>query len=277
MTVFFLLIVKGSPGQSSNSLLWKVSGNGVSQPSYLLGTMHMICGEDFEIKPKLMRTLEQVKTITFEADIDNMEGSEKLMELMKPLPGILDGLTPEKKTELDSLLRDNQLTSEALNYTSPFGLMSLLTVKAIDCSDPSKIKMMERELADYADQHALEQDHLESVDFQISMIRSMNTIEELLTTIRSMKEAPKYMTELAAVYKSENLEELNAMMNDPKFMTALQQTRLLNERNKNWLKIIPGKMKAAPNLFAVGAGHLGGDNGLINLLKQKGYTVVPVL
>lgn len=262
--------------QTSNSMLWKVSGKNLKQPSYILGTIHLMCSEDFEIKPKVKQALSEVKTVTFEADINDMEGSEKLMALMKPISNPLNGLSKIQTAELDSLLKENQLTTNVLKQVSPFGLMSMLTIKAINCSDVNNIKMMEKELAELADDHSLKMDYLEPVDFQIGMIQSMNTTTELLTTLKGLKESPHNLKDLVAVYKSENLEQINKMMNDPKFMSTVQQTKLLKERNKNWATLLPEKMQQAPSLIAVGAGHLGGTDGLLALLKNAGYKVTAV-
>ncbi|WP_300598328.1 TraB/GumN family protein [Niabella sp.] len=262
--------------QEARSLLWKISGHQLQAPSYLLGTMHLVCGEDFEVPPKLKNVLKNVRTVTFEADIAAMDGADQLMDLMKPVPGILEKLPGEQRHLLDSLLKAYQLTPEALNYMSPFGITSVLTLKTFNCSDPSAVKMMEKELYNLAQDDSLQIDHLESVAFQIQMIRSMNTIEELMNTLKGMKEAPHFMKDLVQVYKTEDLPRLTSLMNDPAFMSTAQQTRLLKERNDNWIQLLPGKMKKAPTLFAVGAGHLGGNNGMIQLLKRRGYTVTPV-
>ncbi|MCD2423151.1 TraB/GumN family protein [Niabella pedocola] len=280
--LFFLLLLAGLlsgmvlSAQESRSLLWKISGNQLQAPSYLLGTMHLVCGEDFEVPPKLKTVLKKVRTVTFEADIAAMDGADQLMDLMKPVPRILEKTPRVQRQLLDSLLKEYQLTPEALNYMSPFGITSVLTLKTFNCADPSAVKMMEKELLNLAETDSLQIDHLESVDFQIQMIRSMNTIDELLNTLKGMKEAPHFIKDLVQVYKTEDLPRLTGLMNDPAFMSTVQQTRLLKERNYNWMQLLPGKMKKASTLFAVGAGHLGGKSGLIQLLKQNGYTVTPV-
>lgn len=262
--------------QEINSVLWRISGNHLSRPSYLLGTMHIACGDDFEIKPKVKAVLQLVKTITFEADINNTEGGDKLMELTKPVPGILDTLSPAKLKLLDSLFKENNLTRDALTYTSPFGLMSVLTVKTFNCPNASGIKMMEPELFTLAQNYSLQVDHLESVDYQIGLVKSMNTVDELIASMQDMKTAPAFTKQLIQDYRNENLSKLTALMNNPRFMSSAEETKLLKVRNKNWVAIMPDKMKNSPTLFAVGAGHLGGADGLINLLQRKGYTLTPV-
>ena len=65
------------------------------------------------------------------------------------------------------------------------------------------------------------------------------------------------------------------MLNENDALTQYDDL-LLNNRNKKWIPEIIQQAKLQPVFFAVGAGHLGNDNGLINLLKQQGYTVLPV-
>ena len=51
---------------------------------------------------------------------------------------------------------------------------------------------------------------------------------------------------------------------------------LLNNRNKNWISKIDKYVKQKPTFIAVGAAHLGGQNGVISLLKKQGFKVEPV-
>ena len=51
---------------------------------------------------------------------------------------------------------------------------------------------------------------------------------------------------------------------------------LLVRRNENWIPVMERIMREGSAFFAVGAGHLGGPKGVVNLLRQAGYTVEPV-
>jgi hypothetical protein len=55
--------------------------------------------------------------------------------------------------------------------------------------------------------------------------------------------------------------------------TPEEEDVMINNRNANWLKKMPALMMLRPTLFAVGAGHLPGEKGVLNLLRQAGYTV----
>ena len=82
---------------------------------------------------------------------------------------------------------------------------------------------------------------------------------------------------MVQVYKSQQLDSIQLMLNKPEFGVADKMEILLDKRNVNWVKqlktILPEK-----NIFmAVGAGHLVGKMGLIELLKREGYTLRPIL
>lgn len=64
---------------------------------------------------------------------------------------------------------------------------------------------------------------------------------------------------------------------DSEFMSAEAKKELLDNRNSNWLNQMPRMMLNKPTLFAVGSAHLGGENGVLNLLKEKGYRITPIL
>ena len=67
------------------------------------------------------------------------------------------------------------------------------------------------------------------------------------------------------------------MTTDKELMSVSTKETLLDNRNVNWLKIMPEMMQKESVFFAVGAAHLAGDLGVINLLKKAGYTVKPIM
>lgn len=84
------------------------------------------------------------------------------------------------------------------------------------------------------------------------------------------------MTEMIAVYKSRNIDSLYRYMMQAG-MSDDFETSLLDKRNQNWVPIIEESIRKEPSFFAVGAGHLGGQKGVISLLRMKGYQLKPVM
>ena len=120
---------------------------------------------------------------------------------------------------------------------------------------------------------------LESVEFQASVFDSIPyevQAKELLNLIDSFAVYKIYMAKMSADYRARNMSSLQELMSRTDFDYAGTEELMLNGRNRNWVKrlneILPGK-----NIFvAVGAGHIPGDQGLVNLLRKEGYTVKPV-
>ena len=77
-------------------------------------------------------------------------------------------------------------------------------------------------------------------------------------------------------YKKEDISATVKLLTKEEYMDANATEIMQTSRNKNWVEKMPEMMKTRSNLFAVGAAHLTEDYGLINLLRQKGYTVTPV-
>lgn len=84
---------------------------------------------------------------------------------------------------------------------------------------------------------------------------------------------------VAAFYK-QDLDELNRISNEKQHnacdITPAEEEELIFSRNANWAKLLPAIMQKKSTLFAVGCLHLPGEKGLLNLLKQAGYTISPV-
>ena len=89
--IVFTCMTQKTAGQSDlsvpveNALLWSVSGNGLSSPSYLYGTIHMICKDDFQISSTLKDKFESSKNIYLEIDMDdpNMMMKTAMLSIMK--------------------------------------------------------------------------------------------------------------------------------------------------------------------------------------------------
>ena len=83
--------------------------------------------------------------------------------------------------------------------------------------------------------------------------------------------------EVVNAFYSQNLEAvdkaLNAEMEGSCSSTPEEQDRLIYNRNANWIKAMPGIMADKSTLFVVGAGHLPGDRGVLQLLRNAGYSV----
>jgi uncharacterized protein len=254
-----------------NSLLWEISGKGLEKPSYLFGTIHMICESDFVIKEKVEKALAKSDKVAFEVNVTD-KNEEAMMQSAaigeKPLSKTLND---EQLKTLDKILRDNfKLSVAQVDQYSLNTISSLLAIKAFGCKNP---KFFEKELVTKSNGKTVV--GLEKGIEQANILKSAFTMEELMKSINEFN--PKETQNLVDAYNNEDLNAIDNIIHDPKTSSENSMKIILDNRNENWLTKMPNLMKNESVFFAVGSGHLPGKMGVINLLKQAGYTVTPIL
>lgn len=274
--LFLFLFAASLSFAQGNSLLWKISGNGLKQDSYLFGTIHMLCPEDFEIKQKNLTALNQSKKVIFEVDLSKPEYAPIIQKFTAPNPDFIKSFSETEIKSMDSVLTAQQLSIKILDYVSPVTMISLFSMKSFNCPDPTKLKSFEAELAALATSQGKKIAEFETPDFQFSLLDDLITPKLFKEAVFQLDKYPGLTAKMINAYKSENLEELTKLIQDPTWMSKEQQQKLLSDRNKNWVSLIPSVIKEESCFIAIGAGHLLGEQGLIPLLRSKGYTVTAV-
>lgn len=259
-----------------NSVLWKISGNNLKTDSYLMGTIHMMCPDDFVMHDKVKRVIGEVDQIYFEVNLFNPENTASMQQkMMTPVPDFLTSLQPNQIQLIDSALAANQMSIKMFDMLHPAMVMSLLSLKSFNCPNPLEVKSLENEINVLAEGKKIGE--LETVDFQLEMMSQIATPEYFYNYLKLYDEAAQMTQRMVAAYNQQNLSILEDIFNDPKWMTPEAYELMLTKRNNNWIENIPAIISQNKTLFAVGAAHLIGEVGLIKLLRDKGYTVTPVL
>jgi len=121
---------------------------------------------------------------------------------------------------------------------------------------------------------------LETMEFQASVFDSIpyeEQAKELLKSIDSIAVNKQLFDTMLNVYKSQQLKEIENLFNKSELGLEEHQDILLDNRNRNWVGQLKNIMKTTSVFVAVGAGHLVGKAGLIELLRKEGYTLRPIL
>jgi len=263
-----------------NSLLWEVSGNGLKKPSYLFGTFHMMCKDDIQFSEQLKTALTNSALVYLEMDMDDpgIMLSGLLMMNMKNGKKLQDLYSEADYHKVSSYFKDSlHMPISLLESTKPFFLAAMLYPKMMPCKTLTGV---EEELMKLAKQQKKEIKGLETMEFQAAVFDSIpyeEQAKELLKSIDSMVTYQKYFDTMMTVYKTQRLTEIEKLFKDTEFGMEDHQDILLNDRNKNWVGQLKTIMKGEGVFVAVGAGHLVGEKGLINLLKKEGYTLRPIL
>jgi uncharacterized protein len=276
---FFCLSVVVSTGlkgvSQGKSLLWKVSGNGLSHPSYIYGTVHIICSTDFVMKNKVVQAFDQSQKLVVEVDITGPKEMQAGQQLMNSGKKLTDSLSDSQEKLLDSALKQHfKVSLSQVDNVHPAVLESMMAKLAVQCKEK---KIYEMEFIQKARLQNKPVEQLESMSQQIVFMRNAFSARDVVNHIQLLPENVKLFSQMITHYKNEDLDALGTLAQDKRFMTEAAQHWLLHVRNKNWVRKMPDIMKNESVFFAVGAIHLAGKNGLVELLKKDGYTVTPVL
>lgn len=272
------------PSDPNKSLLWEISGNGLNSSSYLFGTIHLINSEDFFLPDGTLAAIDQCKEIVFEIDMDDMSDITKLMPLMNKIMmddnlTLKDLMTAEDYTMIKDHFEEIGLPMFFIERIKPMFLYAFAGGDfAPDDLQSGHFKSYEVELSDIANSNNIEIGGLETIEYQISMFDSIDYVDQadmLIETIKSTDSGANELEELVQIYLDQDINGMHDMMKGDPGLTKYENL-LLTSRNKNWIPLMKYRMQNQRTFFAVGAGHLGGPEGVINLLIKDGYTVRPV-
>lgn len=264
---------------NNNTLLWQVSGNGLEKPSYLFGTFHLLCKDDIHFSDQLKKAIQLSDTVYMEMDMDDPSTMLSAMMYMNMKDGkkIKDLLSAEDYKKLEKYFADSlKMPLTMFQSAKPFFLVALFYPRMMDCSSPSGV---EQGLLKIIKEENKEVKGLETMKFQASVFDSIPyewQAKELMKNIDSFSVAKAEFDKMLMIYKKQQLDSMKVMMQEGEFSSDKYGKILLDDRNINWVNQLKNIMKDAGVFVAVGAGHLVGDAGLINLLREAGYKVAPL-
>lgn len=282
-------------------LLYKISGKGLDKPSYIVGTLHLAPASFVESIPGANRILVSVDQVCGEVDMNEINSTENMQKMMEAMmlpegQSLSDILTSEEMDKLNAYLRKilgvdltNPMIAEQMGKMTPVSLSTTLELmtymKETPGFNPAAL------IDEYFQKEAIKKGKpiigLETVDFQIQILYKSSPLdrqkEALFCSIDKEEEYSKLMKELTEAYFAQNIEELQAVMEQEYDIacgnieeTEKEMELVLYGRNEDWIKKIPAIMSEKSTLFVVGAGHLPGDRGVLKLLKDNGYKVKAV-
>ena len=119
-----------------SSLLWKISGNGLEQDSYLFGTIHLLCQNDLEITESMKTALSNSNKLVLELDYDDPSMPIEIQKwaMLEDGKKISDFVSEEDYTMLSEFFQSNiGMPLDNLASMKPFLLMSLVIPAAMEC------------------------------------------------------------------------------------------------------------------------------------------------
>lgn len=277
-TFALLFSLSATFAQQDKGLLYEISGNGLEKPSYIFGTFHIMCAADYEMSEITKQKFSNTEQVVLELDMDDpkMMGEMQKQMFMKGGKSLKDLLSTEEYNQVGNYFTDSlQMPFQMLNKVKPFVLSSMLYPKILGCP----LQSFEMDFVTLSKEEKKEVLGLESVADQMGVfdeIPYQKQAEDLVEAIEDMGDSKNEFTKLVAAYKTEDIHALAQMVAEDENGYSEYTNILLNNRNVNWISKISDFAKEKPTFFAVGAGHLGGKDGVINLLRNAGYSVTAV-
>ncbi len=261
------------------SLLYEVTGNKLTAPSYLYGTFHLVCPNDLVLTDAIKKAVADAKQLYLEVDMDDPTLQATMMQNLMFTNGktIKNYLSAEDYKLLDAYLQKNSgMSLAALTAIKPIGLYSFMAMSALGCQ-PASYDMSLMQLAAKDKKEVLGLERIEDQMAIFEKIPMEKQVSMLVEMARKPDEAKQELAKLLAAYKAQDLTAMMRQMKESKY-DGLEgfETDLLTTRNQNWIPIIEKAAQTKPTFFAFGAGHLGGEKGVIALLRKQGYTVKAV-
>lgn len=286
LTAFVLVVC--APATAQKAMHWKVSGNGLQEPSYLFGTYHLLKDQYLLKYPKTLENFQKANAVMVEVHADSAEMMAASMGQIMMTDEKLSNLVDSSDFKLIVAEMQRVLgfaPVEMIEQFKPSALMMTLVTKYVDDASP-EIKQYEGTVMDMyfaREAKALQKDvlSLETVQEQLDLVFNQHPYDEqanqLVTFIKKKDEMLELQKALTATYFEADLKKMLKL--SEKYIEEYESgdmAYLTDDRNLRWLPAIEEAIGRQSTFIAVGALHLPGEKGLIQLLKAKGYKVTPV-
>lgn len=276
----FTLIVTSAFSQQQwpKTLLWRISGNGLTKPSYLYGTVHLQDKRLFSFTDSVYHSLESVEGFALEIDFNELMDSVFTRGFREAEDELLD----EEEVEVDENDIDKSVDSILMALDIKPGKMSRKDLKKIRDYRMNRI-VQKGEMQTIVDGYlyglALRmgkwiggiEDVSDQLDLKDVLGRELS-VDEVFIPETKMRNS---LEEMIRLYVNRDLQGIADFI-DGSYNENKKDILLVN-RNYKMVRRMDSLTKFRTMFFAVGAAHLPGEEGVINILRAQGFDVVPVL
>lgn len=291
--VFTLMLVLACTVAQAQ-ILYRISGNGLQKPSYIVGTYHLAPSTFVDSISGARAAFDAVEQVYGEVDMMETLKPENLMKMQKAMM-LPEGTTlstlldKDQMGRLNAVLREvmgvdmsNEAVAAQLDKLSPSTLESQISLLVYMKNQKGAVDITSM-IDTYFQQEAMKKGKgiggLETADFQMEVLYGAsleNQVKALMCFVDNFHDGVEMADFITAAYFAQDLEmleELNLEEQEGECSNPADTEKLIYGRNADWVKKMPEIMKAKPTLFVVGAFHLCGERGVLKMLEAQGYTV----
>ncbi len=275
---FILTLISLSGESQNNSLLWEITSDSLKAPSYLFGTMHVKDKRAFQFHDSLLIKLRSCKTFAGELVLDKNAAKEMSSDILLPQGKELKTLlTKEEYKKVKKFCNKNiGAMSLLINKIKPIFTSALISESMLESQMP---KALDEYLQEKAKDYNLIIKGLETMQEQMSVLNKLSLEDQakmLVEQVENAKEEKKELQRLADVYASQNLDSIYSFIQAPEMQGEFGDA-MIKDRNVIMANRLEKLIRSETVFCAIGAAHLPGDNGVLSLLKKKGYKLRPIM
>ncbi len=258
--------------------LWKIEGDSI-KTSYLFGTIHIIPKDDFKITEKVQNAFDVTEHVILEVDMADPNFTNDMMKfsMLKENEELKSYMSDDEYLILNNHLKEKSgISVDNFNKFKPFMLMSMIQSSGLINGSMESYEMTLIKMATEANK---EIDGLETFADQLKAIDGDSyekQIDDLVYMVDNIEESEEMYSKLLALYLDEDVDGMFDFMDEYMRNDTEAIKRFLDDRNEKWIPKFAEYSKEQSVFYAVGGAHLGGEQGVINLLKNAGYKVTPV-
>ncbi len=292
-TLAFVVLFATLHGQTRENynLLWKIEGPGNAAPSYLFGTAHISHPKAFDFSDSVLYAFDKCEVLALEISIDDYLRELSDKDSRQKNNQLKEQLSEEEYEKLKKVIKEEvDVNLDDLKTTSPLIIRRLLAER-FSKNDKNKLTV-DNYLYDIAKGQGKDVVGLEPIDkglrggngFENNLEKEMfvRDIIDSNSTVSFIKENTKVMEKIVD-YQFDNFIEMY-YQGDVEVIYQTYSGHSKNfgdrynvtERNYTMANGIDSLAKLSSTFAAVGAAHLGGEEGVIQILRDKGYKLTPV-
>jgi uncharacterized protein YbaP (TraB family) len=273
----FAVLVQAEPARN---FLWKVTGNNAA--IYVVGSVHLLTEDYYPLNPALDAAFKDSDLLVEETDLGELAAPSSQMKLltrgMLPANQSLDAVvSPTTYALVTRHVASLGMPLEPLKRFKPWMLALTLVEFQWQQAGFDASLGLDRHFYDRAKVDGLAVQGLETVDFQLSLFDGMTPAQQdlmLAESLRDLDAEQANLITLTTAWKAGDVPTVERLVLGDVAHNPEMYARLLVDRNRHWLPTIEGFLTRRGRTFVVvGAAHLVGPDGLIAMLKAKGYQV----
>ncbi|MFV0387278.1 MAG: TraB/GumN family protein [Pyrinomonadaceae bacterium] len=281
----------GTP-ETKDGILFRVSGGGLKKPSYIFGTIHLICSEKIFGLDELRNYIRKTDQVVMEIDLNDKKAiTESLLKSKQAtktnpdqLKSLRSSLTTEEFEHASKIVAGKAGINLEDYGSLPTGIALLMLMQQPKLYNCQKLDSYEISLQTITNNEKKPLVGLETYSEQIALILNLAGSNEgendpgkvFIKFVDNIDSSVNSLNNVVGAYRAQDLAAIAEALKPENKKEEATYFALLDKRNIAWVPKLISLFEAKPSFAAFGAGHLAGKNGVVELLRERGYTVEPI-